>query len=74
VVRDGRIADEGDVAVCAHCQAVVAVRAKDGVGWCARCAAPVCPRCEAAAVCRPFERRLERLEARDRFLRSAGLA
>lgn len=40
---------------------------------CHVCWALVCPRCHATGECKPLEKRLAQLEARDRFLRSAGL-
>lgn len=41
--------------------------------FCRVCMRPVCLPCHAQGTCTPFERALERSEARDRFLRSAGL-
>lgn len=41
--------------------------------FCRVCMRPVCLPCEALGACTPFERSLEQAEARDRFLRSAGL-
>jgi hypothetical protein len=42
-------------------------------GRCFQCDAMLCRVCAASGECTPFERKLERLEARDRFLRQAGL-
>lgn len=41
---------------------------------CRVCMRAVCLRCCAIGTCTPWERRLERAESRDRFLRSAGIA
>lgn len=68
---------EVDTFTCAHCQRLVEVPVRaspaDCGGWCGRCAKPVCGPCADTGVCDPWERQLERLEARDRFLRSIGL-
>lgn len=74
VAEDGRVASERDVVLCAHCQRIMTVGAgTTSFGWCGRCAAPVCPRCDADGRCTPFERRLEAAEARDRICRAAGI-
>lgn len=41
--------------------------------FCRVCMRPVCLVCDRHGKCTPFERMLEQSEARDRFLRSAGL-
>lgn len=41
--------------------------------FCRVCMRPICLPCEQLGTCTPFERQLERSEARDRFCRSAGL-
>jgi len=53
VDADGRVRRETDTRRCAHCAAHVEVRA--AVGWCPRCAAFICTRCEAHKRCQPFE-------------------
>lgn len=40
---------------------------------CARCHAPICLACYADGRCRPWERQLERMEARDRLRRAVGV-
>lgn len=61
---------------CCHCNAVtvIAPRAKpdDCGGFCRLCMAATCKAC-ADGTCVPFEKRLEELEARARFLASMGL-
>lgn len=42
--------------------------------FCRCCMGPVCLRCDALGRCLPWERQLERSEARARFLRSVGVA
>ena len=41
--------------------------------FCRVCMRPVCLRCHAQGRCTPFERTLEKSEARDRLRRSVGL-
>lgn len=74
---------EADSVQCCHCGRHVLVapglsrregltddgRATYVMGWCGRCAAPVCQACEARGLCVPFEARLAQAEARGRFLR-----
>lgn len=64
---------ESDTFTCCHCNRVVLVPVKasaaDCGGWCFRCAKPVCPRC-AGRDCTPFEKKLERIEARGRLLQA----
>ena len=73
----GGVALERDTFSCSHCQRVVFVTpfaaASECGGWCGNCAKPVCGDCADRGVCVPWERVMERIEARDRFLRSAGL-
>jgi hypothetical protein len=68
---------EADTFTCCHCQRIVVVppraSASDSGGWCGRCAKPVCGPCADKGSCTPWEARMERMEARERFLRSAGL-
>lgn len=63
---------ERDSFTCCHCQRVVFVAPKaapaDCGGWCFRCGKPQCPSCVADGRCTPFEKRLERAEARGRML------
>lgn len=72
------VSREQDVAVCAHCQAVVplptrAQAASHPTGWCGRCSAVICTACARGGVCAPFEKRLRQLEARDALRRAAGV-
>jgi len=75
--------EEHDCFTCHHCQAIVEIeqapRPKgafllkvDGT-LCKICMKPICPRCIAKGGCTPWEKQMESIEARDRFLRSAGL-
>jgi hypothetical protein len=63
---------------CGHCGLPQAVRMKtrdtDIGGWCRNCTSNVCPRCMVSGRCDPFEKAIERVEARGRALRSYGLA
>lgn len=73
---DGKV--EHDTFTCAHCQRVVLVKVKapasDCGGWCGRCAKCICPSCAAKPGCTPFEKKLERIEARARLLAAVGVA
>lgn len=67
---------EADTFTCSHCQQIVIVPVKasasDPGGWCGCCAKPVCGPCADTGVCTPWEKQMERMEARDRMLRSIG--
>ena len=72
---------EVDSVQCAHCGGHVFVKAgamtveadeslqQLPLGWCGRCGAVVCGRCNARGTCDPFEAQLARAEARSRLLR-----
>ncbi len=68
---------EWDAFTCVHCQAIVRIAPRASAsasgGWCGRCNQPICGPCAATGQCTPWEKQMERIEARDRFLRSAGL-
>ena len=67
---------ERDTFTCAHCNVVVFVdpkpSAQSQLGYCRPCMKPICKPCTGKG-CRPFEAKLATMEARDRFLRSAGI-
>ena len=69
---DGAI-EECSTFTCAHCNKVVFVKPKADPdrlgGLCYLCMKPICPACVGQA-CIPFEKRLEAVEAKDRFRRS----
>lgn len=73
---DGKVT-EIDSFLCSHCGLPVAVKpkqaAEDVGGFCRLCMQAICPACTAAGACAPFERRLERVEARGIARRSYGL-
>lgn len=77
IVEPGRQTVEIDTFTCAHCNRIVHVKPRanpeDVGGLCKMCMGLVCPSCMANAACDVFEKKLERIEARDRFRRSAGL-
>lgn len=56
---------------CVHCSRLqaVSVEEKKDVGWCRKCMGPTCNGC-AGKKCVPYERRMERAEARAAALRS----
>jgi len=68
---------EWDTFTCSHCQRVVLVEARQDPstlgGFCRVCMKHICGPCADKGVCAPFEKAMERAEARERFLRSAGL-
>lgn len=67
--RDGKT-HEVDTVTCSHCNAIHRVTRDDPGGFCRLCMRPTCTRCGMRGACMPFERRLEKLEARDRFRRT----
>lgn len=73
---DGQV-DEHDTFTCGHCQVIVEVarraRPEDMGGLCKICMKLVCVRCNAQGTCTPWEKQMEKMEARERLFRSAGL-
>jgi hypothetical protein len=51
----------------------LAARKRPGTHVCHICWRIVCDKCHAVGVCAPWEEQMQRTQARDRFLRSAGL-
>jgi hypothetical protein len=70
---EGRVVDECDTYTCAHCNSVVRVQPRTLIGGCRQCDALVCEPCAQRGSCTPFERRMERAEARAASRRSMGL-
>jgi len=69
---------EQDSFTCYHCQKIVFVmprqKGEDIGGLCKVCMNLICPKCVDLGKCEPFEKKLEKEEARHRFLRQAGLS
>ena len=73
----GGVANECDTATCGHCQFVmqlppaphgqVIVRVASPCGMCGKF---ICDRCHAKGECVPWEKEMERREARARMLRT----
>ena len=67
---------EWDTFTCAHCQYVTQVKAyakpEDMGGLCKVCMGLICSKCVGKG-CDPFEKKLERMEAKYHTLRSYGL-
>jgi hypothetical protein len=71
---DGPTVEE-DTFTCKHCNSIVFVKpgapASACGGWCGRCAANICGPCademSRTLKCRPFEKWLDKVEARDRL-------
>lgn len=67
---------EADTFTCSHCNSVVIVKPKcdpcDLGGLCRLCEKMICPGCVDLGHCDPFEKKLERVEARYIALRSYG--
>jgi hypothetical protein len=71
LVTDGwGVETKEDTFACRHCQRIVFVRPRQDPNefFCRGCMAPICPAC-ANAPCEHFERKLERSEATDAWLR-----
>jgi hypothetical protein len=68
---DGRDV-EADSVTCCHCNNVTLLTGgkHTPVGFCRRCMKACCEACEV--TCTPFEKELEKMEARGRSLRSMG--
>jgi hypothetical protein len=63
---------EEDTITCAHCNSVVFLKPREISGSCRMCYGFLCPTCVDAGTCTPFEKKLERMEARERLLRAAA--
>lgn len=63
-----------DTFTCGHCNYVVHIP-KDRMpgGTCGVCWKLICDPCVDKGKCDPFEKKLERIESRDRFMRQVGL-
>lgn len=72
----GGMQNECSTFTCFHCNRIVLVKPKcnpdDLGGTCRLCMKMICPQCVDLG-CTPFEKKLERWEARDRALRSYGV-
>lgn len=68
---DAGVISENDTFTCAHCNNIVIVPNKGTPpgGFCQLCNKLVCDACSTKG-CIPFEKKLEEMEARDRFHRS----
>ena len=72
---DGNV--ERDTITCFHCQRVVFIQPGADPsslgGFCRVCMRHICGPCATQGSCRPFEKQLEQMEAKDRLLRSIGI-
>lgn len=71
-------AAEVDTITCCHCQRIVPLNKLDGTklpppAFCLQCMAPQCSTCAEKGECSPFLRKVEAVEASDRFARSIGI-
>lgn len=68
---------EQDSFTCYHCNTVHVVKpgqkGEDIGGLCKCCMQLICSACVDRGLCDPFEKKLERTEAKDRFLRQVGV-
>lgn len=80
---------EHDTITCGHCQRIVWVKPGSGAtvyivrtqthtyeepgAFCRCCMTSVCLACDRVGTCTPWERQMERMESRDRFLRAVGV-
>jgi len=73
IVEPDRPTRELDTFTCAHCNRVTHVapraRPEDIGGLCKQCMGLICPAC-VGKPCVPFLKRLEQMEARERFRRA----
>lgn len=65
VVLDGKVVEEADTFQCAHCWTTVFICPKDPSPWCSCCDRQWCgkPQCRE---CKPFMKKIEAWEAKDR--------
>lgn len=70
----GKADVEEDTFTCCHCNGIVFVRPREDPssmgGFCRLCMSHTCAACANKGTCDPFEKKLERLEAKDRFRRA----
>ena len=66
--------EEQDTFTCCHCNSIVFVQpfqdASECGGFCTMCMMHTCNACAAKGSCDPFEKKCERLEAKDRLRRA----
>lgn len=76
VDADGRCHSQ-DGFLCGHCQKAVTVKpfenAATANGFCSTCMSVICRQCAARGGCWPWEKAMEKEEARQRMLRTCGL-
>jgi hypothetical protein len=76
IIEPGKATIEKDSFTCVHCNSVVFVSpmrdASEVGGFCMLCMKHICSACASTGACDPFEKKLERMEARDRLLRACG--
>jgi hypothetical protein len=66
---------EHDTVTCYHCQKIIILRVgqiPEG-GWCMSCSKMICNLCVDKGICTPWEKQMEKMEARQRMLNSMGL-
>lgn len=77
IVDPGHQTVEIDTMTCGHCNCISQIgpgqRPEDCGGLCKCCMALICGPCVDKGTCAPFEKELERIEAKDRFFRQAGI-
>jgi hypothetical protein len=68
---------ELDTFTCSHCNRIVPVKPlatpEDFGGLCKVCYKLVCPACTKIGGCLTWEAQMDAIEARERFLKSAGI-
>lgn len=65
---------EMDTFTCHHCSRIVHVNTpEDAGGMCKVCMKLICGPCVGKGTCTPWERKLEKIESRERARRSYGL-
>jgi hypothetical protein len=75
ITEPGKPDVERDTFTCGHCNAIVTVEPacdpSEAGGFCRMCMGHICGPCADLGSCEPFEKKLERMEARDRLRRAA---
>ena len=69
--------NEIDTFTCGHCCRIIHVVPRSDAanigGLCKQCMSLICPRCVGKQTCMPWEKKMLRREARERFRQEAGL-
>jgi len=73
ISEPGKADEVRESITCTHCNCIVFLKPRQPPpGFCRLCYNHLCEACTTKGVCTPFEKRLEEMEARERFHRAVG--